>query len=456
MPQKTPRWQSRFGFYLIAVGSAFGLGNLWRFPYIVGENGGGAFVIIYIILSMSIGCALLIAELMLGKMMGSSVLYATQKISKKLPWSKWTGRICLLLSIMVLSYYSVISGWVLHFITQFSIHTMKGTGPLSELSENSLSLLLSNGWLQFLLASVHILVTVVVVAKGVHEGLEKWLSRIMPVFAFLVLILVLRALSLPTTGDVLRFLFYPDFSKLTLSSLAHAIGHVCFTLSIGFGTIVTFGSYLKEDVHLPSIGFKVTVLDTVISLVAALLLFPIAFQSSSRPLTDPMLLFEALPKFFDQMRGGVFFGFVFFLCLWFAALNASIGLLETIVANVKDFKPQMNRTLLTWGCGLFALFLTVVPALSGTVFKSLRIFDLSMIQFIDVVVINWLLPISALALGYVFYKYYSQEELKENFVDTKKIESVRLFSDWNFVIKYLAPGLIILGFILQILKMFLS
>lgn len=453
MAAHTPRWTSKFGFYLIAVGSAFGLGNLWRFPYIVGENGGGAFIILYVLLSITVGCALLIAELMLGKTTHSSLLKATRLISNKvkLP-THWLGRVAMALSFLVLAYYSVISGWVIHFFTQFLMSLVK-IGDLSQVESQSLSVLIGNGWLQFLLASVHIVISIVVVAQGVKEGLEKWLTRLMPIFAALVVILVVRAMSLPSRGDVLRFLFYPDFTKLTLNSLSYAIGHVCFTLSIGFGTIVTFSRYLEDEVHLPTIGFRITALDTVVSLVAALLIFPIAFQSSSLPVTDPMLLFEALPKFFNQMKGGEFFGLIFFLCLWLAALNASIGLLETLVANLKDFYPHMKRPVLSWASGGLVLFLTLIPALSGTVFKNFRLHDLSILQVMDVVIINWALPFSAFLIGLSFYYSFDEQVKSKLFISNKVIASEKLYADWNFLIKYVTPSVLILALVLQVIRL---
>lgn len=455
MGSHSPRWNSKFGFYLIAVGSAFGLGNLWRFPYVVGENGGGAFVLLYIILSLSVGCSLLIAELMLGRTSHASLLKASKMISTKMKWpTQWLGRGSMVLSILVLAYYSVISGWVIHFFVQFLMSLVK-IGNLSQVETSSLGILLNNGWLQFMLASVHIVIAIVLVAQGIQEGLEKWLMRLMPIFAVLVLILVIRALSLPSRGDVLRFLFYPDFTKLSLTSLAHALGHVCFTLSIGFGTIVTFSRYLSDDVHLPTIGFRITALDTVVSLIAALLIFPIAFQSSSLPVTDPMLIFEALPKFFNQMQGGEFFGLIFFLCLWLAALNASIGLLETLVSNIKDYYPDMNRTILSWYCGGVVLLLTLIPALSGTVFKDFRVSDLSMLQLLDAVIINWILPISAFFIGLSFY-YSTENTIKEKqFVQSQIIGSDKLYMDWNILIKYVTPSVLIVALSLQILSFFI-
>lgn len=442
-------WRTRFGFYVVAIGSACGLGNLWRFPYILGENGGGAFVLLYVFLAFILGAPLLIGELMLGKSSRKSVIPATRELglAQKKPF-QWAGRFSLLVSLVVLSYYSVISGWVIHFIVQFSL----GLFTTKESMVDGLSVLMGSGWLQWALTSVHLLLVLVVVGKGVQEGLERWITSLMPLFAFLVCLLVYRSLSLSSTPDVLRFLFYPDFSKLTLQSLNHAIGHVLFTLSVGFGTMVTFGAYMREEDHAPTAGFRVTVVDTLVSLVVGLLVFPIAFQASNVPLTDPGLLFEVLPKFLLEMRGGVLFGLIFFLSLYLAALNASIGLFEAIVSNFKNLGGrEQSRGTASWQAGLLILMLSLLPALSSTVFKGWRF---ASIENIDAVLINWLLPLVALGILYVITRGLGFQKLSQLFIDKDHPVSAVMFQHWVILVKWVVPGVILLGLVLQILGLF--
>jgi NSS family neurotransmitter:Na+ symporter len=311
-----------------------------------------------------------------------------------------------------------------------------------------------NGWLQLLLASAHLLITLVVVMKGVQEGLEKWISYIMPLFAGLVIILVVRSLSLPSTTEVLRFLFYPDFSKLTYSSLIHAMGHVFFTLSVGFGTLVTFGSYMREEDHAPTAGFRVAGVDTVISLVAVVMLFPVAFQASNIPLTDPALLFEVLPKYLVSLPGGNFFGFLFFLCLYLAALNASMGLLEVVVSNLTDVYKKIGRAKATWFAGIIALILTILPALSSSAFESFRFRNRSLIEGMDSVLINWILPLVALGLNLAYVYGTTELEKEQSFIDKEKFVSVSMYPTWRFSIRYVAPTVIVVGMVLQIIGLF--
>lgn len=437
-------WRTRFGFYLVAIGSAFSLGNLWRFPYVVGENGGGAFVLLYVFLCLIVGLPLLISELILGRITGSSVLMSMQKISpKNIQWAKWVGRFSVLLSVVVLSYYSVISGWVLHFITRF---VFLGFSENPELL--NLKTLTGNGWLQFLLASVHLLIVVFVLIKGIHEGLEKWISYVMPFFALMVVLLVIRTVFLPNNSDVFRFLFYPDFSKLSFASFNHAMGHVFFTLSVGFGTMITFGSYLRRDEHIPTAGYRLTLVDAVVSLVALLFVFPVAFQASGAPVTDPVLLFDVIPAYLSQINGGLFFGFFFFICLYFAALNATLGLFESVVANLIDLsnftKKKLHRAQATWLSGFLVLFMAAGPSLFSSYYNK------SLIEIMDSILINWILPLVVLGLCLAFNLYVPDEMKERNFVDRNKFVSYSMYSHWLIMIKYVVPTIILIGLFFQI------
>ena len=406
-------WRTRYGFYLLAIGSACSLGNIWRFPFVVGENGGGAFVLLYVFVTLVVGLPLLIGELILGRHSRKSVLVATQQIAEtggKL--YRWSGRFSVLLSLVVLAYYSVISGWVLHFIMQFIVAIFTGQFRVG------ISSLMGNGILQWALASVHILITIFVVTKGVKDGIEKWISSLMPLFAVLVILLTIQTMSLPSSFQVVRFLFYPDFSKLTLSSLNHAIGHAFFTLSVGFGTMVTFGSYMNEKDHIPTMGFRVALVDTLVSVFAGLLVFPIAFQVMDRPLTDPALLFEVMPRFMAQLPGGTIFGLTFFVSLYLAALNASIGLLENTLSNWMDFsQKKIARSKAIWGVAAVVLCLSLFPALTNSPLGNMKLGETSLIETLDRLLINWFLPLVALFLLLTIQKGIKQKELERNFVN---------------------------------------
>jgi len=443
-------WRTRFGFYILAMGSAFGLGNIWRFPYIVGENGGGAFVLLYVLLSMTVGLTLLIAELMFGQATRKSVVMATaQLFPHRAQWSRVLSYFPLVLSLVVLSYYSVITGWVLHFMSQFAVYFISKP----DYTQGSLSVLMKSGGLQWGLASVHILISMVIAIKGLQDGVERWIGWLMPFFTVIVLSLIYQSISMTETADVLRVLFYPDFSKLTMGSLNHAIGHVFFTLSVGFGTLITFGSYIKADQHVPTLGFRVTLFDMIVSMASLLLVLPLAMQASSRPLTDPALLFDVLPRFFIEIPGGVVFGFGFFLCLYLAALNASLGLFETIVSNLVDSIKGLSRTSAAWIVGVLCLSLTIVPSLASSFFSETRLIGAkSMLELIDSFLINWFLPFVALGSLYLFDRGLAEKEKRKHFVSSSALASHAMYPYWLFSLRWIVPGVILLGWVLQIIN----
>lgn len=456
-PGRRGLWGTRFGFYLAAIGSAFGLGNLWRFPYVTVENGGGAFVFLYIICALGVGLPLLIGELMLGKLTRRSVTGACRRVvtdpiigreplpqgrGAELRWAS-VGRLSVLTCLLILSYYAVISGWVLHFLMQFFVSHLR-TGSFDV--ESSLNVLRDSGLLQIALASVHLLITVIIVVKGVQEGMEKWVSHAMPVFVLLLILLVMKSLSLSTATEALRFMFYPDFALLKPSSLLHAVGHVFFTLSIGFGTMVTFGSYLNERTHIPSAGYRVVTMDTLISLIAGLLVFPLLIGGGLAS-TGPELLFQTLPRLLADLESGLIFGMAFFVCLYLAALGASIGLLEAVVANVMDFMT-VSRSQATWLTGGSAFLFSIVPALATSTFRSFSWQGRGLLEALDGILVNGFLPVAALGVSIVISMKLKPEPIESEFLNDDSYTTLKLYSHWRFMLRWLAPGFIIFAYIL--------
>lgn len=463
-PKTTTVWGTRLGFYLAAVGSAFGLGNLWRFPYVVAENGGGAFVLLYLMLAFLIGTPFLVAELSLGKISRSSIMSAMLKLSgdrhqaraledPDFPMPAWMrrtlpyiGKISLLLSLSVLAYYAVISGWVLHFLVQLIVSSLRGqlVDP-----EASLQFLLHNGWLQFALTAIHLTFVAIVVAKDLEEGLEKWLGYSVPLFGFLVVILAYRSMSLDQSQAAIRFLFYPDFSKLKISSLGQALGHVMFTLSVGFGVMVTFGSYLRERASLPIAGFRVTTLDCLISLGAGIMIFPLVIYGRFQD-AGPSLLFHAVPKLLAQIPGGQVFGIGFFLCLYLASVGASIGLLETVVANMRETR-RVKRSFGAWSAAALALFIAIWPALSTNVLSSVQFHGHGLLELWDAALINWFLPVVALLISQVVAWVLSSELKKAEFTEEQAASGELLYRHWIFLLRYVAPPIVFLALGLQLI-----
>ena len=427
------------------MGSALGLGNLWRFPFVTGENGGGAFFLFYLLFAFLLGLPLLIAELMLGQKLGQSALKATENVSKTTgkPY-KVFGFLSVLLSIVVLSYYSVISGWVLHFMARFSMEFISTAS-----SPFSFDILLNNPWLQVMLTSVHLLLVITIVSIGVQEGLEKWIRTIVPVFFILVVVILFKTLSFSDNGPMFRFLFYPDFSKMNWNTLNRAIAHVFFTMSVGFGLMVSFGSYLKSDEHIPSIGFRIAMIDLFVSVIALLFVFPVAYHATQSLSSDPILLFNVIPRYFQTLSGGAIYGFIFFLCLYLASLNASLALMEALISNFQSARPQFSRNFSVWTCSGVILFLTTIWVLAPSFGRQSS--GATVLEQLDNIAVNWILPVVALGLLLTFNKALSDSEKSEMFVDKSRSISVIMESHWFFVIRWLAPILIIVSLILQTL-----
>jgi NSS family neurotransmitter:Na+ symporter len=448
MKAKRGLWATRLGFYLVAIGSACGLGNIWRFPYVAAENGGGAFVLLYLVLALVVGLPLLIGELLMGKHTQRSLMGAGQQLSaSRVGWIQVIGSVSIILALLILSYYAVISGWVLHFVMQF----LSGFVRSNLGQKDFLSALMNNGLLQSSLASVHLVLVFIVVIKGVQEGVEKWIGNMMPLFIVLLMYLVWRSLSLSSSEQALRFLFYPNFSKLNADSLISALGHVFFTLSVGFGSMVTFGSYMQEDDHVPTAGFRVAMTDSLISLLAGLLIFPMALQASNARLTDPTLIFEALPGYFmSSSRAGPLIGLVFFLCLYIASLGASIGLLEVVVSNLEDRFPQLDRRKAAIGTSLIAFLIATIPAFSSSNLSQVRIAGKGLLESIDIILITWVLPLVALGSSVVLSSFLPQEARRKEFDHTAHLNSASLYWAWKWALRYFIPAVIVLGFALRL------
>jgi neurotransmitter:Na+ symporter, NSS family len=466
---KVTVFETRLGFYLAAIGSAFGLGNLWRFPYVVAENGGGAFVLLYLFLVFLFGVPFLIGELMLGKISRTSLMPALSKLSGDryqvreirqngdgVPMFvrlglKYVGALSLLITLIVLAYYAVISGWVLHFFMQLVVSLFD---PSRFQPDNTLRVLLENGWLQVMLTSVHLLTVAIIVAKDLEVGLEKWVGYCMPAFVILLVALAVQSLNLDSANEALRFLFYPDFSKLKLSSLGQAMGHVFFTLSVGFGSMVTFGSYLREKAYIPMAGFRVGVLDAAISLWAGVMIFPLIMYGTSAPLVPgPELLFQTVPSLVKELPNGNWFGVGFFLCLYLASLGASIGLFESLVANWREVR-RIPRSRGAFLVAVICFVIAVGPALSSNVLRNVRVGTQGLLEFLDSALINWFLPVSAILISQIVCWMLKRELIKVEFADADSPGSDKFYRHWIFVLRYLATPVAALALILQFVALF--
>ena len=349
------------GFILAAAGSAVGLGNIWRFPYTAGENGGGAFVLLYLFFVALIGVPVLLAELSMGRATQKSTVGAFKALFPSKAWP-WVGGLGVFTGFGILSFYAVIAGWTLYYAYQAAVGRFSGDFT-PETSGAAFGELTTNGNLLVILTGAFIILTMLVVRGGIASGIERAAKILMPVFLAVLLALVLRAVTLEGASEGLAFLFKFDFSKLTPAAVVSALGQALFSLSIGMGAMITYGSYLSKDENLPAAGITVAFFDTGIALVGGLIIFPTLFHAGMDPSAGPGLVFVVMPSIFNSMPAGYFFGLAFYLLLAIAALTSTISLLEVIVAYFVD-EHAWSREKATWVLGTACFLLAIPSALS--------------------------------------------------------------------------------------------
>ncbi|MGL5049360.1 MAG: sodium-dependent transporter, partial [Fusobacteriaceae bacterium] len=386
---KRGNWSSSIGFILAAAGSAIGLGNLWKFPYQAGKNGGGAFVLVYLLLVLILGFTLILGEMIVGRKGKSDAFGSYNKIKKG--WGI-VGGIGILTCYIILSYYSVIGGWVLKYILDFV------TGGISGDPGAHFGGFISNSFSPLIYLSLFLGATAFIVLKGVAGGIEKASKIMMPtLFAFLIII-VIRSVTLEGASAGIEFFLKPDFSVITGAVILSALGQVFFSLSIGMAVMITYGSYLPKDTNMLKSALIIPALDTLVALLAGLAVLPAVFAFGLEPSAGPGLMFITLPKVFEQLPFGNFFGIIFFVLVLFAALTSSISLLEVPVAFLVDQLGWNRKKAI--GILLIGLFILAVPAsLSMGIMENVNIFfGMNFFDFLCYLTDNLFLPIGGLLL----------------------------------------------------------
>ena len=332
-------FSSKFGVLCAAAGSAIGLGNIWRFPYVVGENGGGAFLLIYLGFILMLGIPVMLSEFVIGRRGQRNAYGSFKKLSGSKYWPL-VGLMGIVAAFIILAFYSTIAGWTLEYVYLAASNAFKGKGP-AEIGEMFQSFHTS-AMRPLMWQIVFMIITAWIIVAGIRRGIEKYTKILMPFLFLLLLIIVVRSLTLPGSLKGLEFLFNPDFSKITTKSLLEALGQAFFSLSIGMGTLITYGSYVKKNNKLTNISIEVSFTDTLIAVLAGVAIFPAVFAFGMDPADGPGLIFNVLPNIFQQMPGGYFFGLMFCMLLAIAALTSSISILEVVVAFMVE-ELKLNR-----------------------------------------------------------------------------------------------------------------
>lgn len=392
-------WSGKLAFILAASGSAIGLGNIWKFPYITGVNGGGAFVLIYLVCIALVGIPIMIAELYIGQAAQRNVVCAFESLDKEKTGWRLPGVLGLISAFLILSFYSVVGGWVLNYefetITGSLLHQDEGV------IKGTLDALLGHPWIQLFWHTIFMVLTVGIVIGGVKNGLERWNKILMPLLLILLCGLLVYVLTLDGFSKAVNFLFSMDVSKLTSGGILEAVGHSFFTLSLGMGAILTYGSYLEKNEDLQRITLVVAVMDTVIALIAGLVIFSIVFSFDLEPAAGPGLIFSTLPVLFSKMPGGYFLSLTFFLLIAFAAFTSAVSILEVVTAYWEE-KHKVCRKKTAVICGSAVWVVGLLSVFSYNLLADVKVFGLAFFDLFDVMTSNYFLPIGGMLISLFF------------------------------------------------------
>ncbi len=448
MDQKRSSFTGKIGFVLAAAGSAVGLGNIWRFPYLAAKYGGGIFLLVYIILAVTFGFALMAAEIAIGRKTGQSAINAFCQLDKRFTF---VGYLAAFIPAIILPYYSVIGGWVMKYIAGFTtgqVHIMAGDNYFSDYLK-----LIGEPIVWFLL---FIVLTAVIVMLGVEKGVEKVSKVMMPVLVVLILgIAVYTIVAMPGAWDGVLYYITPDPSRFSIMTLVAAMGQLFYSMSLAMGIMITFGSYMKKDISIEKSIHQIEIFDTGVAFLAGLMIIPAVFVFSGGNEEalgkGPTLMFVTLPKVFDYMPGGNIIGAIFFVMVFFAALTSSISLMETVVSILQD-KMKIKRIPACLMVLAFSLVMGVITCLGFNVFKEVQPLGLDdLLTFFDFIANNIMMPIAAffttILVGFVLKPQYFIDELDIG----GTFKAKRLFT---VMIKYIAPIFIVAILVSSVLDAF--
>ncbi len=444
--EKRSSFTGKLGFVLAAAGSAVGLGNIWRFPYLAAKYGGGIFLLVYIILAVSLGFALMTAEIAIGRKTGLSAIGAFKELNKKYSFVGW---IAALIPMIILPYYSVIGGWVTKYLFAF----ITGNGPMAA-GDDYFGGFISQTAEPAFWFFVFIGVTALIVLFGVEKGIEKVSKLMMPILVFLSIGIAIYSVCMPGAMDGVLYYILPDFSKFSATTVLAAMGQLFYSMSLAMGIMITYGSYMKKDVNLESSVSQIEIFDTGIAFLAGLMIIPAVFVfSGGTPEAlgkGPSLMFVTLPKVFETMWGGHFIGILFFLLVLFAALTSSISLMETVVSIVCD-KCKIGRKLSCLIVFIGSVVLGILSIFGYSIWSHITIIGLQFLDFFDFISNSVLMPVVAfltcIFVGYVIKPQAVIEEVELS----SKFKRKNLFV---FVIKYMAPICIVLILVSSVLDAF--
>jgi len=436
MSEKRSTFTGKLGFVLTAAGSAVGLGNIWRFPYLAAKYGGGIFLLVYLILALTFGFALMAAEIALGRKTGLSAIGAFRQLDKRFTW---VGILAAIVPFIITPYYSVIGGWVTKYLVAFV------TGDAhAAASDTYFSDFIARPVEPIVYFFVFIALACIVVFFGVDKGVEKTSKFMMPVLVVLTLFVAIYSMFMPGAMAGVKYYLTPDFSHFSATTVLAAMGQLFYSMSLAMGIMITYGSYMKKDVNLESSVHQIEIFDTGIAFLAGLMIIPSVFAFSGGDEAalgkGPGLMFVTLPKVFDSMKGGTIIGALFFLLVLFAALTSAISLVETLVSFLVD-KTKIGRKAACGMIFLFCLIMGIPSSLGFGVWSSVSVANMSILDMCDFVSNSVLMPVVAFMTCVFIGWVMGTKTLEDEISITGNFKSKKLF---RVVIKYVAPVCIVL------------
>jgi NSS family neurotransmitter:Na+ symporter len=442
MKTKHEHWSSKIGFIMATAGASVGLGSLWKFPYVAGMNGGGAFVLFYILFSLLIGLPVFIGELIVGRKSQKSSVQAFAALRKNGENWRALGWFNVITTFSLLSYYAIIAGWVLSYIFMSLTNFSSGKSP--EQIQEAFTLLSGSPFVSLFWYALYLLINLGIICSGVRKGIEHFSKILMPGLFIILIGLFIYSTTMSGFGEAFKFVFYPNFTQISAGSILSALGIAFFTLSIGLGINITYGSYMHKQDKIPSNSLIVTLMTVFVSLISALVIFPIVFTFGFAPEAGPGLIFKTLPVVFAKLPGTIIISTLFFFLVLFAALTSTIALLEVPVANLmENYNISRKKAAIFVTIALFCLGVPSAISYSGAKLSDWGlIFNKSFFDTIDYITSNWFIPLSGLFTAIFIGWFTPTKDLQAEFEIGSK--SRTLVTPWYFLLKYVAPLIVIL------------
>ncbi|BDD05923.1 sodium-dependent transporter [Aureibacter tunicatorum] len=435
-------FSSKLGVIAAAAGSAVGLGNIWKFPYVAGQNGGAAFILIYLLFTFLVALPVLLSAFVMGRSTGKNAVGAFKSVSPRGAW-KYVGLFGILAALLLISFYGVVAGWTTEYVylaltNQLNLGTAEAYQHLfeSRVANPESSIF----WLAIFLAF-----TVLIVISGVKNGIEKYAKLLMPLLFALLLVLAFRSITLDGADKGIDFLLNPDFSKLSAEAVLSALGQAFFSLSVGIGTMVIYGSYIRKDVNLQVTASEIALADVAIAILSGLAIFPAVFAYNVSPSAGPGLVFITLPQVFQYMPAGYFFSLSFFVLLFVAALTSSISMLEVLVSFFVE-EYDMRRKRVAISISLVIIVLGSICALSNNLLADVKLFGLSIFDLFDYIVTNLAMPIGSFTILVFVGWRMDQNIVKEELGLGKRINQMG-YNAIMFLVKFVAPSAVLIIFL---------